>query len=159
MRLLQQAVDDNILDIIVRFNTTKEAWYHIQTKYHGSTRMISVRRQTLRKKFELLQMKEEETIQQYIAKVFVIVNQIKGLGFELADEDVVSKVMRSLSSIFVNVVTSIEEARDISTLTLNELSGSLQAHEARFNQLSDKHKDKAFVVRGESSGGIIFVRG
>lgn len=43
--------------------------------------------------------------------------------------------MRSLSSIFVHAITSIEEARDISKLFLDELSGSLQAHEAKIKHL------------------------
>lgn len=36
-----------------------------------------------------------------------------------------SKVMRSMSERFNHVITSIEEARDVSKLSLNELSGSL----------------------------------
>lgn len=95
--LIHQAVDESIFDRIVRFTTAKEAWEHIQQEFMGSTKMMSVRRQTLRQKFEVLQMKEEETVQQYITRVLAIVNQIKGLGFELTDEEVVSKVMRSMT--------------------------------------------------------------
>lgn len=47
----------------MRFNIAKEAWEHIKNKYHGTTRMVFVMRQTLRQKFELLQMKEEKAIQ------------------------------------------------------------------------------------------------
>lgn len=54
-----------------------------------------------------------------------MVNQIRGMGSELKDAEVVLKVTRSLSSRFVHVVTSIEEARDMSNVSLDELSGSL----------------------------------
>lgn len=91
--------------------------------------------------------------------MLAIVNQIRGMGYDLTDEEVVSKVMRSLSSRFVHVVTSVEEAKDISKLSLDELSGSLQAHEARFNQFSDRHEDRAFVMRGDPSGDRNFMRG
>lgn len=47
--------------------------------------------------------------------------------------------MRSLSSIFVHAITSIEEARDISKLFLDELSGSLQAHEAKIQSIFQKN--------------------
>lgn len=57
--LIQQVVDESIFYRIVRFNTTKEAWEHIQNKYHGLTYIVSVRRQTMRQKFEVLQMKDE----------------------------------------------------------------------------------------------------
>lgn len=61
----------------------------------------------MRQKFDLLQMKEEETVQQYITQVLAIVNQIRGMVSNLKDEEVVSKVMRRLSSKFVHAVTSI----------------------------------------------------
>lgn len=35
-------------------------------------------------------MKEEETIQQYVTRVLSIVNQIKGMGYDLKDDEVVS---------------------------------------------------------------------
>lgn len=35
-------------------------------------------------------MKEEETIQQYVTRVLAIVNQIKGMGYDLKDDEVVS---------------------------------------------------------------------
>lgn len=66
--------------------------------------------------------------------------------------------MRSLSSRFVNVITSIEEVRDILKLSFDDLSSSLQAHEARFNQFTEKHIGKAFLMRGASSvGGNFFI--
>ncbi|XP_039131767.1 uncharacterized protein LOC120268410 [Dioscorea cayenensis subsp. rotundata] len=66
--LLQQSVEDTIFDLIVRFTSAKEAWEHIQTKNHGSSRIISMRRQTLREKFEVLQMREDERVQQICVK-------------------------------------------------------------------------------------------
>lgn len=124
--LLQQAVDETILYRIVRFDTAKEAWEHIKNENRGTSKMFFVRQQTLRQKFDLLQMKEEETIQGYITRVLAIVNQIRGMGTDLANKEVVSKVMRSLSSRFDHVVTSIEEAGDISKLFLDDLSSFLQ---------------------------------
>lgn len=73
-------------------------------------------------------------------------NQIRGLGCDLKDVEVVSNVMRNLYSRFVHVVTSIKEARDISKLSLDKQGRSLQAHEARFNQFSKKHEYRAFIV-------------
>ncbi|XP_039133748.1 uncharacterized protein LOC120270743 [Dioscorea cayenensis subsp. rotundata] len=155
--LLQQAVDESILHRLVRFETAKGAWDHLKEENQGTSRMVSVRQQTLRQRFDLLQMREDESIQHYITSVLAVVNQIRGMGSELKEVDVVLKVMRSLSTRFVHAVTSIEEARDLKTMTLDELSGSLQAHEARFNQISEKHE--AFVVQDNSRGGRMRGRG
>lgn len=115
--------------------------------------MVSVRRLTLRQKFEVLQMKEKEGVQQYIRRALYIVNQIRGLGYELIDEEVVSKVIRSLSAKYDHVITFSEEAKDVTKLSLNELIGSLQAHEARTNRFNDKSDERVFYMKGESSSG------
>lgn len=57
------------------------------------------------------------------------VNQMRGLG----DTMVVEKVLRSLGAKYNHIVTAIEESIDITKLTLDELSGFLQAHEARLH--------------------------
>lgn len=59
----------------------------------------------------------------------------------------------------MHAITSIEEARDISKLILDDLSSSLQAHEARFNQFIEKQVDKSFVMKGETSGDWNYARG
>ncbi|XP_074305570.1 uncharacterized protein LOC141640789 [Silene latifolia] len=58
-----------------------------------------------------------------------IVNDLKSLGRNFESEDMVRKILRSLTETWQPKVTAIEEAKDLSTLTLNELMGSLMAHE------------------------------
>ncbi|XP_068466311.1 uncharacterized protein [Phaseolus vulgaris] len=54
-------------------------------------------------------------------------------GATTASEAKVEKILRSLTPIFEHVVVAIEEANDISTMTVRLLSGSLRAHEQRMN--------------------------
>ncbi|XP_039127079.1 uncharacterized protein LOC120263279 [Dioscorea cayenensis subsp. rotundata] len=147
-----EVVDESVLHRLGRFESAKEAWDHLKNEDQGSSRMILVRQQTLRQNFDLLQMREDEAVQHFITRVLAVVNQIRGMRIELKEDEVVLKVMRSLSLRFVHVVTSIEEARDLKTMTLDELSSALQAHEARYNQFFEKHGDKTFIVQGDKSG-------
>lgn len=55
-------------------------------------------------------------------------------GEQMENHVVVAKVLRSLTSKFNHVVATIQESKDLSHLTLDELSGSLQGHKARINR-------------------------
>ncbi|XP_039140537.1 uncharacterized protein LOC120277761 [Dioscorea cayenensis subsp. rotundata] len=151
LSIIQQAIDDPILDRIVEAETAHAAWVMIQKQYNGTTKIALVRKQSLRQNFEVLQMEENESIQDYCSRVVFIVNQIRGLGYKLSEEEVVAKVLRSLHPKFDFVVVAIKESKDITKLSLDELSRSLQAHEIRVNkglaqvQTLEVFKEKAEV--------------
>jgi len=52
---------------------------------------------------------------------------------ELPQKSVVSKILRSLTPRFSLVVHSIIEAKDLNTLTVEQLSSSLKNHESILN--------------------------
>lgn len=60
-----------------------------------------------------------------------IVNAIKGLGEKVEDIVVVQKVLRSLPSRYNGHIYAIEEARNLKTLTIDDLHGKLTIIEMR----------------------------
>ena len=71
----------------------------------------------------------------------MIANQRKAYGVLVAEHNVVAKVLRSLTPHFDHVVATIEESEDLTSLTIEELSSSLQAHEARMNSSVENLKN------------------
>ncbi|KAH1096816.1 hypothetical protein J1N35_013737 [Gossypium stocksii] len=59
---LFQAIDRSILETILCKETSKEIWDSMKTKYQGSFKVKCAQLQTLRKDFEVLQMKDESKV-------------------------------------------------------------------------------------------------
>lgn len=146
---IQQSVHETIFPRISAATTSKEAWTILRSEYQGTSKVVAVKKQTLRHEFETLHMKSNESVQEFMSRVVAIVNQMRIYGDKMDDELVVTKVLRSLAPRFDHVVAAIEESKDLSNLTVDELSGSLHAHEARINRSAEKSEDKVFQVHGE----------
>ena len=85
-------------------------------------------------------MTNGESIADFLSRAMAIVSQMRTYGEKISDETIVAKVLRSLTPKFDHVVAAIEEAKDLSILSVDELMDSLQAHEARINRLSERNE-------------------
>src|SRR5664279_2031886 len=77
---IQQAVHDTIFSKIAAATNAKEAWTTLKTAFQGSTRVMAIKLQGLRRDFETLQMNKEESVQIFLSRVQEVVNQIRAFG-------------------------------------------------------------------------------
>ena len=68
-------------------------------------------------------MEEEETFDEFYAKLKDIVNSTFNLGESIVESKIVRKILRSLPERFHAKITAIEEAKDIDQIPLIELVG------------------------------------
>src|ERR1044072_4104398 len=141
---LQQAVTDAIFPRIMGAKTAKEAWNTLQEEFQGSDKVRAVKLQSLRRDFELLKMKESETVKDYYSKVKEIVNQMRAFGEDILDKKIVQKILITVPPKFDPIVTTIEETKDLSTLSVTELMGSLEAYEQRLFRHKEDTLENAF---------------
>ncbi|CAL9023491.1 unnamed protein product, partial [Prunus brigantina] len=67
-----------------------------------------------------------DVVSDYFTRTLALANQMKANGEEMKELQIVEKILRTLTDRFEGKVTAIEETRDLSTLTVDELQGSLQ---------------------------------
>jgi len=70
------AVSDVVFTRIMSCETAKEAWNTLQEAFQGNERTRQIQVLNLRREFEILRMKETETIKEYFDRLLAVVNKI-----------------------------------------------------------------------------------
>ncbi|XP_043700170.1 uncharacterized protein LOC122650864 [Telopea speciosissima] len=142
--ILQQAVVDTIFPRIMGATTAKDAWNTLKEEFQGNAKVGTVKLQTLRRDLKNIKMKDSETAKDYYSRVKEIVNQMRAYCEDITDKKVIEKILISLTDKYDPIVTAIEESKDISTLSVTELMGSLEAYEQRLNRREESSIESAF---------------
>jgi hypothetical protein len=147
LQIIGQALDDSVVGRIKPATTAKQAWDILETAYQGTSKVKIAKLQALRREFENLQMKDSDSIDQFTYRVTELVNQIRQNGDELVDQKVVEKVLRSLPRKFDAIVVVIEESKDLTKYSMDELVGSLKNYEDRLNRNDNTSLEHAFKTQ------------
>ncbi|KAJ9696872.1 hypothetical protein PVL29_008873 [Vitis rotundifolia] len=114
---------------IATCTSAKEAWDILQVTHEGTNAVKVSKLQMLTSRFETIRMDDHETFGEFNAKLMDIVNSSFNLGEPISNSKVVRKILRSLPERFRAKVTAIEESKDVDSLKIDELVGSLQTFE------------------------------
>ena len=85
----------------------KEVWTILETTYEGTKAIKTVKHQRLTSSFEEIRMEEDETFDEFYAKLKDIVNFAFNLGESIAESKIVRKILRSLPERFHAKITVI----------------------------------------------------
>ena len=96
-------------------------------------------------------MEEDETFDEFYAKLKDIVNSTFNLGDHIPKPKIVRKVLKSLLERFHAKITVIEESKDIDTIPLTELIGNLQTYELGLTRLRKGTKIKNMTLKAKNN--------
>lgn len=97
-------------------------------------------------------MKKGEKVQDFINRVLDMVYEIRMINEHLLEMTVISKILRSRTPKFSDVIYSIVEEKNLNTLTIDELSGFLKSHESLLNIEVEQEEEKALHIKSFSFG-------
>ena len=107
--------------------------------------------QRLTTSFDEIKMEEDESIDEFYAKLKDIMYSAFNLGKTILEPKIVRKVLRSLPERFHAKITTIKELKDIDKIPLTELVGNLQTYEPQLTRIGKLGKGKSMTLKAKSS--------
>ena len=131
--------------------TIKEAWTILQTIYEGTKVVKDSKFRRLTTSFEEIKMEEDESFNEFYAKLKDIVNLAFNLRETIPEPKIVRKVLRFMPERFYAKITAIEELKGIDKIPLTELVGNLQTYKLGLTRIGKSGKSKSMTLKVKSS--------
>ncbi|GJS02196.1 retrovirus-related pol polyprotein from transposon TNT 1-94 [Tanacetum coccineum] len=138
-------------------NTAKEIWKTLLITHQGNNQVKDNKIDLLIQQYEQFVISEDESIDSSFARFNTIITSLKVLDEGYSSKNYVRKFLRAIHLKWRAKVTVIEESKDLTSLSLDELIGNLKVHEMIINKDSKivkakvKRKYLALKAKKESS--------
>ena len=107
--LFSAVINEEFKKISSTETTTKEVWTILQTTYEGTKALKDSKFQRLTTNFEEIKIEEDESFDEFYAKIKDIVNSAFNLGESIPEPKIVRIVLKSLPERFHTQITAIEK--------------------------------------------------
>ncbi len=131
---------------VMGLKTAQDVWKKLEITHEGTSQVKDAKIGRLVRQFELFTMEPGEIISILSERLDSIVTKLSLLGKTYAEKEIVTKILSSLPKEWDSKVTAIEEAKDQSTLKVDELVGNLITHEIRMKEEADP--EQKFWTKG-----------
>ncbi|GKB17460.1 hypothetical protein Tco_0851383 [Tanacetum coccineum] len=138
-------------------NTAKEIWKTLLITHQGNSQVKDNKIDLLVQQYEQFVISEDESIDNAFARFNTIITSLKALDEGYSSKNYVRKFLRALHPKWRAKVTGIEESKDLTSLSLDELIGNLKVHEmivkkdSKIVKAKVERKSLALKAKKESS--------
>ncbi|GKE26007.1 hypothetical protein Tco_1441391, partial [Tanacetum coccineum] len=115
-------------------NTAKEIWKTLLITHQGNIQVKDNKIDLLVQQYEQFVISEDESIDSAFARFNTIITSLKALDEGYSSKNYVRKFLRALHPKWRAKVTAIEESKDLTSLSLDELIGNLKVYEMIIKQ-------------------------
>ncbi|CAL5003938.1 unnamed protein product [Urochloa decumbens] len=149
LSIISQSVDGETLLRVSKKETAHDVWEALRSMHVGVERVREARVQSLRADLDNLKMSDAESVDDFAGKFMTLVGRIRELGDVVEEKYVVKKLLRSVSTKFINVASSMVLFGNINTMAMEEAIGSLKAHEELLKGQAVRSEEQLLMARGE----------
>ncbi|GJU40930.1 hypothetical protein Tco_1193887 [Tanacetum coccineum] len=110
-------------------NTAKEIWKTLLITHQGNNQVKDNKIDLLVQQYEQFVISEDEPIDSAFARINTIITSLKALDEGYSSKNYVRKFLRDQHPKWRAKVTEIEESKDLTSLSLDELNGNLKVYE------------------------------
>ena len=119
--------------------------------YKGTKAIKDSKLQRLTTSFKEIKIEEDESFDEFYAKLKDIVNTAFNLVETILELKIVRKVLKSLLERFHVKITFIEESKDIDKIPLTKLVGNLQTYELGLRRIGKSNKSKSMALKAKNN--------
>ncbi|GKC15455.1 retrovirus-related pol polyprotein from transposon TNT 1-94 [Tanacetum coccineum] len=123
-------------------NTAIDIWKTLLITHQGNNQVKDNKIDLLVQQYEQFVIFEDESIDSAFARFNTIITSLKSLDEGYSSKNYVRKFLRALHSKWRAKVTAIEESKELTSLSLDELIGNLKVHEMIIKKDSEIVKAK-----------------
>ena len=96
-------------------------------------------------------MKEYQTIKDYAEQLLSIANKVRLYGKEFSNERIVQKILGTLPKKYKATISSLENSKDLSSISLAKIVNALQALEQRRMMRQKGYVKEAFQAKSQNN--------
>ncbi|GJS90753.1 zf-CCHC domain-containing protein [Tanacetum coccineum] len=132
---------------ILMCNTAKEIWKTLLITHQGNIGIFKDNKiDLLVQQYVQFVISRDESIDRAFARFNTIITSLKALDEGYSSKNYVRKFLRSLHPKWREKVMTIEESKELTSLSLDELIGNLNVHKLIMKKDSEIVKDKEYAI-------------
>ncbi|KAH9696893.1 hypothetical protein KPL71_023375 [Citrus sinensis] len=146
MNTLFCALDKKEFHRVSSCESDNEIWHKLEVVYEGTNQVKGSKISKYTRQYELFQIEQNESVYSMYTRFTDIVNTLGALGKTFSNSEKVKKIIRSLPKEWRPKRTAIEEAKNLNTLPLDDLIGSLISYEEDLAEEKGHEENKKSIA-------------